>query len=486
MSAVSILLWVGETMLAISILIGIILLIRKPVANIFGAGAAYALWLAPFVRLFLPELRILTAPQTTLGVDYVVASPIEAAALTPTLDMVGLTAATLILLWAMVAIAWTYLKLEAQSRYLHAARTSSSMAPSSIQNLTRQQKDKFGIHREIEIRINNTNKGPSVLGLLRPVIFLPANFETEYSKPERELALAHEISHVKRGDIVATLVALLFQAVQWPNPLVHYAMRAFRIDQEAACDAFVLKKSAASADAPGDYASAILKSARHTEPALAYGLSLGHPVKERLMLLKNQKGGIARKLVGGVAVIALTTAGLAGTASYGYAAEKSKKQIEVIEDRDVVLLSDEDGKQMERRVFVIGDGDPTDINIEVSDHDNVWVSSDGTKRRVKTIVRNGEEGDSYFVGDCSTSDGEGEPVKLEWKDESDDNEAEKSFSHTIICLTGDEASADPKERAKHLRKAIDRMEESAKKEEARRKEMIEGLRKQLRELEKKN
>lgn len=83
---------------------------------------------------------------------------------------------------------------------------------------------------------------------------------------------------------------------------------------------------------------------------------------------------------------------------------------------------------------------------------------------------------------CSAEDGEGKPVKLEWS--SDEGEDSEIASHTIICLTGDEA-ADPKKRAEALRKAIDHMEEQAKKQEAHHKKMIAGLRKQLRELEKK-
>ncbi len=62
MSAGDIAAWLIETTLALSLLIAVILLIRRPVARWFGSEAAYVLWLAPLARLALPDLRLLPAP----------------------------------------------------------------------------------------------------------------------------------------------------------------------------------------------------------------------------------------------------------------------------------------------------------------------------------------------------------------------------------------------------------------------------------------
>ena len=50
--------WAVQTGLVISVLILIILLIRRPFARMFGANAAYALWSLPLIRLFLPALSV--------------------------------------------------------------------------------------------------------------------------------------------------------------------------------------------------------------------------------------------------------------------------------------------------------------------------------------------------------------------------------------------------------------------------------------------
>ena len=84
--------------------------------------------------------------------------------------------------------------------------------------------------------------GPAVIGVLKPAIFLPRKFETDFTPDEQRFALAHEIAHIARGDLAASFAALLLRAIQWPNPLVHLALKAFKTDQEAACDAYVLSR----------------------------------------------------------------------------------------------------------------------------------------------------------------------------------------------------------------------------------------------------
>lgn len=61
MTDANIIQWFLETSIAVSLLIGVVLLIRKPVARHIGPHAAYALWLLPLMRFVLPELAILPA-----------------------------------------------------------------------------------------------------------------------------------------------------------------------------------------------------------------------------------------------------------------------------------------------------------------------------------------------------------------------------------------------------------------------------------------
>ncbi len=379
MTAIDIVQWLGETSLAVSLLILLVLAIRKPFTNAFGARAAYALWLAPAVRLFMPELKVLAAPNTliepmALSVPVAPTPAMFDAALSPTLtagtvaapfDFASLAAATALVIWATVAFAWFNVKLESQARFMNAKMAGSKPMPESVAVRARALSKQFGLKRTPRIRISDDETGPCVVGLFRPVVFLPAAFETEYSERERHLALAHEIAHIARGDMAMTLAAIALQSAQWPNPLAHFAFNKFRTDQEAACDAYVLARCANGQNTAGEYAGAIMKSVRAGSSAPAFGLSLAHPVKERLMLLKNQKNSPARLLVGAVSVIAFTAASLGATASYGFTDANTDVRVAKHKKRSATTIHVDDDETMEI------DGVKNPAKIEYEDEDGV-------------------------------------------------------------------------------------------------------------------
>ena len=82
--------------------------------------------------------------------------------------------------------------------------------------------------------------GPLAFGVLAHYVAFPRDFAERYDAAERELALAHELGHHARGDLLANWAALVVLALHWFNPLAWRAFRAFRADQEMANDARVL------------------------------------------------------------------------------------------------------------------------------------------------------------------------------------------------------------------------------------------------------
>ncbi|MFX7620664.1 M56 family metallopeptidase, partial [Acinetobacter baumannii] len=81
-----------------------------------------------------------------------------------------------------------------------------------------------------------------------------------YDADERSLALEHELAHHDGGDLIANWVALAVLAAHWFTPIAWYSFRAFRADQELACDARVLaRRDPALRHA---YGRAIVKSAQ--------------------------------------------------------------------------------------------------------------------------------------------------------------------------------------------------------------------------------
>jgi beta-lactamase regulating signal transducer with metallopeptidase domain len=159
---------------------------------------------------------------------------------------------------------------------------------------------------------------PALVGLLRPRVALPLDFEARFTPQERELILAHEQVHRARLDNLWNLLATLLTALHWWNPLAWWAARRLRADQELACDATVL---ASRPGAVAGYTRALLAAhalTPHGAP-LASRWGTTHPLVERIAMLKQPRPSSRRRTTAlGLAMLAmLAIAGLAYAAQGG-------------------------------------------------------------------------------------------------------------------------------------------------------------------------
>jgi len=145
--------------------------------------------------------------------------------------------------------------------------------------------------------------GPVVIGLLRPRIVVPADFDHRYDAQQRDLVLAHERVHLRRGDLPVNALACALRCLFWFNPLVHLAAAKLRLDQELACDAAVLARHPRAGRA---YATALLNT-QLADLGLPVGCAWqsSHPLTWRISMLKKPLPGPARLMLGaGLAVLA--------------------------------------------------------------------------------------------------------------------------------------------------------------------------------------
>lgn len=379
-----------ETLFAVSILILIILMLRRAVSRQFGAGIVYLLWAIPVARFFLPplptpvsilglELGALTPaaePAVTVAVD-TAAAPHTAALAVPapggewaspaaasepgllgtaaslTDDLLALGLIAFIAAWAAGALILSARSIFAHISFMKLVDREAMPVSARMQDLAERIAAEAGLKRTPRIVASLISRGPFVTGLFRPVIVMPAWFEDDYTPAEARAALAHEFMHVRRGDLWALQVSELFVAAMWFNPLAYIARNAFRTDQEAACDADVLARCQTS---PHAYGSTLVKAAKlHLpEPAYAAGrLPLTHALKERLTRMTYPAPSSQRRMIGFGAALLFGVSTLAVTASVAVAAEpndKDKKEIRIesntlwidgeASDRQIVMLSD--------------------------------------------------------------------------------------------------------------------------------------------------
>ncbi|HEX6218122.1 MAG TPA: M56 family metallopeptidase [Sphingomicrobium sp.] len=309
--------WAAETAIATSILILIVLVLRRPVADAFGARAAYALWLAPAARAVLPPISLPRVPlpsarELTGTVDYtIVTVPVVEGGL-PLLQIAALV-------WLGGAAAYLAFHWWRHQRFLSDALQVG------------RPLDIAGV--DYDVVASDHVDGPLATGLIHPLILVPEDFQDRFTADQQRLALLHEQSHHRRGDIWACLAAMLLTAFLWFNPFAHMALRAFRRDMEAACDARVVAIGGEGAASP--YAETILRSVSRPAPRSLCALTAVDELKGRLMML-NKTHGAGRKIAGMAIAAGLTIGGLAFAAP-AIGQEKASEDHEVrrIEIREV-------------------------------------------------------------------------------------------------------------------------------------------------------
>ena len=271
--------WGLRTGVVISGLIGLVLLLRRPFARYFGAEATFLLWSLPLIRLCLPDMYVSShaggtllpfelpydkfpmwgSSKTSVSMDIAV-SPSLAEPLTqsPFVLPPDVFIAAIVFLWLIGGVLWLSFYGVQHVRYGRLLRHVSIDYPSSLEHNIARAAHLIGLKKLPIIKVAPKNIGPLVSGVFNPIVILPKGFDKDYSRDAQVLSLAHEFSHMKRRDLWSTFAVLVFRALHWYNPLVHYAARKFRADLEAACDTYTLSKFAGNNSAAHDYAHTLL------------------------------------------------------------------------------------------------------------------------------------------------------------------------------------------------------------------------------------
>ncbi|WP_294332639.1 M56 family metallopeptidase [uncultured Sphingomonas sp.] len=334
--------WWIETLLASTLLMLLALALRGPVRKAFGPQLAYALWVLPAARMLLPPLpgqwhlsallapltrRAAEAPAVAMGVLNPAKLPatidqgavvtidlsagghhLPAALVAPTPVAEGLNVTLLLLaLWGAGALIFLAYHLVAHRRFCRHL-------------LSRARVDRTVAEGRVRVIETDAAHGPLAFGIFRKYVAFPRDFSERYDELERDLALAHELGHHLRGDLIANWAALIVLALHWFNPVAWRAFRAFRADQEMACDALVLAGRAQALRHA--YGRAIVKSAHGGAVSAACHLHTINDVKGRLRMLSIHRKLSPIRIGAGLAgITTVSLAALALTASGSQAAE---------------------------------------------------------------------------------------------------------------------------------------------------------------------
>lgn len=282
--------WLYRTTLDVSLLIGLILLIRPVARKTLGARATYWLWFIPLIRVLIPNRP--SRPPTVLEAVPLPSGQLDIAIL-PNPDVFVLpNSFPITAIWLTGMLLWVVSLSIGRVRFDKSLKSCTSpcdtpadliaLLPDRLRNL------------DTSFFTCALPGAPFVTGFLRASVYLPEDFEDRFNARERKCIVHHELMHFSRRDIWMQAAWEAIRTVFWFNPIVHIAAIALRDDQELACDHDVL--ISCKADERFHYARALFAGAGPLllPPTLAF---FSKPTARIVMIEKHRKSH-ARSVAG--------------------------------------------------------------------------------------------------------------------------------------------------------------------------------------------
>lgn len=186
---------------------------------------------------------------------------------------------------AVLGLLWLAAGLLRIRWLLATARPCTDVA---LLDVAREVGGRLGAGARVRVCTSELVGTPMTFGHWKPVVLLPES-ALAWSRERSEIVLAHELSHIRRGDWATQVLAQVARAVYWFHPLVWLAFRRLSVERERACDEAVV----ALGTPPSLYAEHLLELAvGANRRRLGHAsLAMAHPsqLEGRLMsILENE------------------------------------------------------------------------------------------------------------------------------------------------------------------------------------------------------
>lgn len=194
-------------------------------------------------------------------------------------------------------------------------RSAAALENRSLEAILDEVARALGVVTRATIKVTDRVATPLVYGFWSPVILLPVSLVTGAAPETLRVVLAHELWHLRRGDLWQTVAQRLVEAVLFYHPAVWWLSRQTEREREAACDAAAAR--VVGHGAPVATALLDVASLGVTTPAAAMGFSGGSLAERVQRLLRPSEqprvrvawGGLLAMLLLGLAALLSLTAG---------------------------------------------------------------------------------------------------------------------------------------------------------------------------------
>ena len=223
------------------------------------------------------------------------------------------------------------------------------------------------LHRKITVKVSDRVVSPLTYGVINPVIILPKSLPAD--SEEMRFALAHELVHIRRFDVLLKVVLTAAACVHWFNPLAWAMLSLAGRDIELSCDEAVLEQLGCKRE---DYAMALirLEERRSISTGAAFGRNA---VRERIEAIMKFKKTTLAGIIVSACLIAGTTTAFATVNS-----ENSTQEAVPAVEQEAVYNTNRDGI------------DDVDIEWWTYDEYKTWLEQE--KQNIAELVKQGASG----------------------------------------------------------------------------------------------
>ena len=143
-------------------------------------------------------------------------------------------------LWVSGGLFVLLAALYRQQRFHHELSRRPQATTPLLRALVASLSRKAGVQQPVRILLMPPSTTPALVGMARPCILLPEDWEVRFDEDSLRHVLLHELLHIKNHDLIWNWLAVGVQALHWFNPLVWLVVSRFQADRELRCDAGAL------------------------------------------------------------------------------------------------------------------------------------------------------------------------------------------------------------------------------------------------------
>lgn len=146
---------------------------------------------------------------------------------------------TILLVWILgtVLIGTLFLVDYLKRRWAVVKRCNGEALPEQEVKVTERLRQRHHVRADVQFINHAKGDSPFTIGFFKPIVF----YDFTTPEEEKELLLAHELVHIKRGDMFCRFASVLVVAMHWYNPLAWWFKQEMERACEYSCDEQVLQ-----------------------------------------------------------------------------------------------------------------------------------------------------------------------------------------------------------------------------------------------------